>query len=156
MSIFEGLGEAPNATRRPPSPPPRAPSGGGFKVGGVVGHSDRVLLGLEAVERGDRAKDLLLGNDHVAILSRKNRLRPSRTPVPPVLSGRDQASPTPSKTKGPARGAPISQRYDGIMAVLQLLNTQFPPARPAGVRAMAATRRPAPPSSQIPNRSRTR
>ena len=30
------------------------------------------------------------------------------------------------------------------MATLQLLTTQFAPARPAGVRAMAATRRPAP------------
>jgi hypothetical protein len=29
------------------------------------------------------------------------------------------------KTKGPVRGAPISQRYDPIMATLQLLNTQF-------------------------------
>ena len=57
----------------------------------------------------------------LAILTRQNRLRPSRTPVPPVLSGRDQASPTPSKTKGPARGAPISQRYDAIMATLLLL-----------------------------------
>src|ERR1700680_1181627 len=38
---------------------------GGEAEFGVVGHLYRLRLGLEAVERGDRAKGLLLGDDHV-------------------------------------------------------------------------------------------
>jgi hypothetical protein len=80
----------------------------------------------------------------LAILTRKNRLRPSRTPCSACFIRSRSGIANSFKTKGPARGAPISQRYDAIMATLQLLSTQFPPAQPAGVRAMAATRRPAP------------
>jgi hypothetical protein len=34
-------------------------------VGGVVGHLDRLVFALEAVERRHRAEGLLLGDDHV-------------------------------------------------------------------------------------------
>ena len=38
---------------------------GGETEFGIVGHLDRLVFALEAVERGDRAKGLLLGDDHV-------------------------------------------------------------------------------------------
>jgi len=45
-----------------------------------------------------------------------NRPRRSRTPVPPVLSGRDQASPTPFNNFAPARG-PLDTYYSNCVVV---------------------------------------
>ena len=49
--------------RQAPSLP--SPAGGGGLGWGVVGHPDGLVFALEAVERGDRAKGLLPGDDHV-------------------------------------------------------------------------------------------
>jgi hypothetical protein len=56
-AVFEGLRDAPDTAKIAaaekgggplPNPPPRAGEG---RVGGVVGHLNRFVLGLEAVER---------------------------------------------------------------------------------------------------------
>src|SRR6202011_487889 len=58
-AVFERLGDAPDAADV------AAVEVGGEAELGVVGHLDRVLFALEAVERGDRAEGLFLGDDHV-------------------------------------------------------------------------------------------
>src|SRR5438270_7670192 len=58
-AVFERLGDAPDAADV------AAVEIGGEAELGVVGHLDGLALGLEAVERGDRAEGFLLGDDHV-------------------------------------------------------------------------------------------
>jgi hypothetical protein len=58
-AVFERLGDAPDAADV------AAVEIGGEAEFGVVDHLDRLGLGLEAVERGDRAKGFLLRDDHV-------------------------------------------------------------------------------------------
>jgi hypothetical protein len=58
-AVFERFGDAPDAADV------AAVEIGGETEFGVVRHLDGLVLGLEAVERGDRAKSLLLGDDHV-------------------------------------------------------------------------------------------
>ena len=58
-AVFERLGDAPDAADV------AAVEIGGEAELGVVGHLDRLGLALEEVERGHRAKGLLLGDDHV-------------------------------------------------------------------------------------------
>jgi hypothetical protein len=57
----------------------------------------------------------------LAILTRKNRLRSSRTPCSACFIRSRSGIANFLKNEGPARGAPISQRYDAIMATLLLL-----------------------------------
>jgi len=50
-------------------------------VGGFVGHLDRLAFALEAVERRDRAKGLLLGDDHVGrYIGQHGRLEEAAAP----------------------------------------------------------------------------
>src|SRR5215831_6304144 len=56
-AVFERLGNAPDAADV------AAVEIGGEAELGVVGHLDRFVVGLEAVERGDRAEGLFLGDD---------------------------------------------------------------------------------------------
>src|SRR6516164_6334681 len=58
-AVFEGLGDAPDAADV------AAVEIGGETEFSVVGHFHRLVVGLEAVERRDWAKGLLLGDDHV-------------------------------------------------------------------------------------------
>src|SRR6516164_4864849 len=58
-AVFEPLGDAPDAADV------AAIEIGGEPEFGVVGHLDGFVVGFEAVERRDRAKGLLLGDDHV-------------------------------------------------------------------------------------------
>jgi hypothetical protein len=58
-ATFEALGDTPDAANV------AAVEIGGEAEFGVVGHLDRFVVGLEAVERRDRTKGLLLGDDHV-------------------------------------------------------------------------------------------
>jgi hypothetical protein len=58
-AVFEGFGDAPDAADV------AAVEIGGEPEFGVVGHLDGVGFALEAVERRDRAKGFLLGDDHV-------------------------------------------------------------------------------------------
>jgi hypothetical protein len=53
-AVFEGLCDTPDAA-----------DVATVELGGVVGRAYGLGVGLEAVERGDRAKGLLLGDDHV-------------------------------------------------------------------------------------------
>src|SRR5215207_6734770 len=57
-AVFERLGDAPDAADV------AAVEIGGEAELGVVGHLDRLGIGLEAVERRDRAEGFLLGDDH--------------------------------------------------------------------------------------------
>src|SRR5438552_16871917 len=58
-AVFEGFGDAPDAADVAP-----VEIGGEAELG-VVGHLDRVLFALEAIERCHRAEGLLPGDDHV-------------------------------------------------------------------------------------------
>ncbi len=58
-AVFQRLGDAPDAADV------AAVEIGGEAEFGVVGHLDRVVFALEAVERGDGPEGLLLGDDHV-------------------------------------------------------------------------------------------
>src|SRR6516162_7094675 len=58
-AVFEPLGDPPDAADV------AAVEIRGETEFGVVGHLDRLVVGFEAVERGDRAEGFLLGDDHV-------------------------------------------------------------------------------------------
>jgi hypothetical protein len=58
-AVFQRLGDAPDAADV------AVVEIGGETEFGVVGHLDGFVFALEAIERRDRAKGLLLGDDHV-------------------------------------------------------------------------------------------
>src|ERR1700730_1066527 len=60
-AVFERLGDTPDAADV------AAVKIGGEAEFGVVGHLDCLVLALEAVERRDRAKGLLLGDNHIGL-----------------------------------------------------------------------------------------
>jgi hypothetical protein len=83
-AVFERFRDAPDAADV------AAVEIGGETEFGVVGHLDRVRFALEAVERGDRAEGLLLGDDHVGRhIGQDGRLEEAAVLRGPLAAGDD-------------------------------------------------------------------